>query len=56
MDIGHNDINGILHLPYDTMLQKLPGIISEITRAIEVNKNKIRVVGHRVLTSTGPRN
>lgn len=36
MDIGHNDINGILHLPYHTMLQKLPPIIAEIKKAIEV--------------------
>jgi hypothetical protein len=38
IDIGHNDMNGILHLPYDRMLEKLPGIISEITRAVQVKR------------------
>lgn len=36
MDIGHNDINGVLHLPYHTMLEKLPPVIAEIKKAIEV--------------------
>lgn len=37
MDIGHNDINGVLHLPYHTMLENLPPVIAEIKKAIEVN-------------------
>ncbi|AQK84317.1 GDSL esterase/lipase At1g09390 [Zea mays] len=35
MDIGHNDINGVLHLPYHTMLENLPPVIAEIKKAIE---------------------
>lgn len=43
MDIGHNDINGVLHLPYHTMLEKLPPVIAEIKKAIEVKcHSKIR--------------
>jgi len=36
MDIGHNDINGVLHMPYDEMLANLPPVITEIKKAIEV--------------------
>ena len=36
MDIGHNDINGVLHMPYDEMLASLPPVITEIKKAIEV--------------------
>ncbi|CAD6341505.1 unnamed protein product [Miscanthus lutarioriparius] len=43
MDIGHNDINGVLHLPYHTMLEKLPPVIAEIKKAIErLHKNGAR--------------
>jgi hypothetical protein len=37
MDIGHNDINGVLHMPYDEMIAHLPPVIVEIKKAIEVN-------------------
>jgi hypothetical protein len=36
MDIRHNDISGVLHMPYDEMLAHLPQIIVEIKKAIEV--------------------
>jgi hypothetical protein len=36
MDIGHNDINGVLHMPYDEMIANLPPVITEIKKAIEV--------------------
>uniref|UniRef100_A0A0D3G3I3 Uncharacterized protein n=1 Tax=Oryza barthii TaxID=65489 RepID=A0A0D3G3I3_9ORYZ len=40
MDIGHNDLMGVLHLPYDEILQKLPPIVAEIRKAIEtLHKN-----------------
>lgn len=43
MDIGHNDINGILHMPYDEMLANLPPVIVEIKKAIErLHKNGAR--------------
>ncbi|CAD6334543.1 unnamed protein product [Miscanthus lutarioriparius] len=43
MDIGHNDINGVLHLPYHTMLEKLPPVIAEIKKSIErLHKNGAR--------------
>ncbi|KAL6897940.1 hypothetical protein ACP4OV_006899 [Aristida adscensionis] len=43
MDMGHNDINGILHLPYDEMVEKLPPIIDEIKKAIKrLHKNGAR--------------
>ncbi|XP_062180458.1 GDSL esterase/lipase At1g09390-like [Phragmites australis] len=43
MDIGHNDINGVLHLPYDQMLAKLPPVVAEIKKAIEtLHKNGAR--------------
>lgn len=41
MDIGHNDINGVLHLPYDEMLANLPPVIVEIKKAIEVGYSEI---------------
>uniref|UniRef100_A0A0E0DMD9 GDSL esterase/lipase n=1 Tax=Oryza meridionalis TaxID=40149 RepID=A0A0E0DMD9_9ORYZ len=40
MDIGHNDLMGVLHLPYDEILRKLPPIVAEIRKAIEtLHKN-----------------
>ncbi|CAL4895573.1 unnamed protein product [Urochloa decumbens] len=43
MDIGHNDINGVLHLPYDEMIANLPPVIVEIKKAIErLHKNGAR--------------
>jgi hypothetical protein len=37
MDIRHNDINGVLHMPNNEMFAYLPQIIVEIKKAIEVN-------------------
>nr|WBQ21364.1 DACX1 [Dendrocalamus farinosus] len=43
MDIGHNDVTAILHLPYDKVLAKLPPIVTEIKKAIEtLHKNGAR--------------
>ncbi|KAF0927503.1 hypothetical protein E2562_033997 [Oryza meyeriana var. granulata] len=43
MDIGHNDLMGVLHLPYDKILPKLPPIVAEIKKAIEtLHKNDAR--------------
>ncbi|CAN6336378.1 unnamed protein product [Urochloa humidicola] len=43
MDIGHNDINGVLHMPYDEMIANLPPVIVEIKKAIErLHKNGAR--------------
>ncbi|RLN28484.1 GDSL esterase/lipase [Panicum miliaceum] len=43
MDIGHNDINGVLHMPYDEMIANLPPVITEIKKAIErLHKNGAR--------------
>ncbi|KAF2929280.1 GDSL esterase/lipase At1g09390 [Oryza sativa Japonica Group] len=40
MDIGHNDLMGVLHLSYDEILRKLPPIVAEIRKAIEtLHKN-----------------
>uniref|UniRef100_A0A0D9WD32 Uncharacterized protein n=1 Tax=Leersia perrieri TaxID=77586 RepID=A0A0D9WD32_9ORYZ len=40
MDLGHNDIMGILHLPYHETLAKLPPIVAEIKKAVEtLHKN-----------------
>ncbi|KAL5202817.1 hypothetical protein ABZP36_013769 [Zizania latifolia] len=43
MDIGHNDVTGILYLPYDKILAKLPPMVAEIKKAIEsLHKNGAR--------------
>ncbi|XP_062230830.1 GDSL esterase/lipase At1g09390-like [Phragmites australis] len=46
MDIGHNDINGVLHLPYDQMLARLSPVVAEIKKAIKtLHKNGARKFG-----------
>ncbi|KQK07359.1 GDSL esterase/lipase At1g09390 [Brachypodium distachyon] len=43
MDIGQNDVTGILYLPYDKVLEKLPHFVAEIRKAIEIlHKNGAR--------------
>ncbi|KAG8042766.1 hypothetical protein GUJ93_ZPchr0244g6583 [Zizania palustris] len=43
MDIGQNDVTGILYLPYDKILAKLPPMVAEIKKAIEtLHKNGAR--------------
>uniref|UniRef100_J3M463 Uncharacterized protein n=1 Tax=Oryza brachyantha TaxID=4533 RepID=J3M463_ORYBR len=43
MDIGHNDLMGVLHLPYHEILPKLPAIVAEIKKAIKtLHKNDAR--------------
>jgi hypothetical protein len=37
MDIGHNDVAGVMHTPSDQWDQKLRKIVSEIGDAIRVN-------------------
>jgi hypothetical protein len=37
MDIGHNDVAGVMHTPSDQWDQKLRKIVGEIGDAIRVN-------------------
>lgn len=49
MDIGHNDLMGVLHLSYDEILRKLPPIVAEIRKAIEVHLVQVnKTVAHMI--------